>query len=66
MHWEYKIVYCGVENPDEEEYEKRLHTSEQLLNKFGEEGWELVGFLPRRMSDNVNKYHAVFKRVTKG
>jgi hypothetical protein len=62
MNWEYKLVYFGMENADEDEYEKRLHESAHLLNKFGEEGWELITFLPHRMAAESNKYHAVFKR----
>ena len=62
MKWEYKIVYFGIEEADEEEYEKRLHESARQLDKFGAEGWELISFLPHRMSGKVNKYHADFKR----
>ena len=62
MKWEYKLVYFGMEAEDEKEYEKRLHESAHLLNKFGEEGWELIDFLPHRMADNIDKFHAVFKR----
>jgi len=62
MNWEYKIVYFGVEEADEDEYEKRLHESAHLLNKFGGDGWELIAFLPHRMAGDTNKYHAIFKR----
>lgn len=62
MAWEYKIVFVGTETPDEEEYEKRLHESVHTLNNLGEEGWELIGFLPHRLAAGQNKYHAVFKR----
>ncbi len=69
MVWEYKIVYVGLEAlppkaMDEDDYERRLHKSAEVLNNLGKEGWELVGFLPHRTADNLNKYHAVFKRAT--
>jgi hypothetical protein len=62
MNWEYKIVYFGIEDEDEEIYEKRLHDNAHLLDTFGGDGWELIAFLPHRMAGNTNKYHAVFKR----
>jgi hypothetical protein len=62
MTWEYKIVYFGLEGADEDEYEKRLHESAHLLNKFGSDGWELIAFLPHQMADSTTRHHAVFKR----
>ncbi len=62
MKWEYKIVYFGMEEGDEEEYEKRLHESAHLLDKYGAEEWELIAFLPHRMGGSASKYHALFKR----
>ena len=62
MAWEYKIVYSGMEVPDEEKYEQRLHDSVRMLNDLGGEGWELVAFLPHRTAANLTKYHAVLKR----
>ena len=62
MNWEYKIVYFGIEEAEEEEYEKRLHENARLLDRFGNDGWELITFLPHRMADKTNKYHAVFKK----
>jgi hypothetical protein len=62
MNWEYKILYFGIEDADEDVYETRLHENVHLLDKLGGEGWELITFLPHRMADKTNKYHAVFKR----
>jgi len=62
MTWEYKIVYFGMEDVNEDEYEKRLHDSAHMLNTCGADGWELIAFLPHRMAGAGNKYHAVFKR----
>lgn len=62
MLWEYKIVFIGTESANEEEYEARLHDGVHLLNELGNEGWELIGYLPHQMTGRVTKYHAVLKR----
>lgn len=66
MVWEYKLVYVGSESADESEYETRLHDGVHLLNEFGSEGWELIGFLPNRTHENLTKFHAVLKRQKSG
>lgn len=62
MGWEYKIVFICSEVADEDEYEQRLHESVHTMNNLGSEGWELIGFLPHRLTTDRNKYHALFKR----
>jgi len=63
MGWEYKIVYFCLEPlTDEPGYETSLHSGLRVLNELGEQGWELVQFLPHPMSETAWKHHAVFKR----
>jgi len=66
MVWEYKIIFVGTESEDEEEYETRLHDSVHLLNELGDEGWELINYLPHHMAGKRTKYHAVLKRQKTG
>ena len=62
MHWEYKIVFMGMESDDEDEYENRLHSGVHLLNTLGNDGWELISYLPHRMAGKRAKHHAILKR----
>jgi len=66
MVWEYKIIFIGTESEDEDEYESSLHNGVHLLNELGGDGWELITYLPHRMTGNRTKYHAVFKRLKAG
>ena len=64
MIWEYRIVYFGSEPlNDEEEYDSQLHEGVHMLNRQGEDGWELVQFLGHPQSKDLWKHHAVFKRL---
>lgn len=63
MAWENKIVHLVADTDDEEEYETRLHTSACYLNELGNEGWELVSFLPHHTSGQRTGSHAVLKRL---
>lgn len=65
MGWEHKIVFICSDTADEREYEQRLHESMHTLDKFGDDGWELAGFLHHRTEADLTKYHAVFKREKK-
>ena len=62
MAWEYRIVHLVADTDDEEEYEARLHNSTRYLNELGNEGWELVNFLPHHTSGQRTRSHAVLKR----
>jgi hypothetical protein len=67
MIWEYKIVYFGLETAppksmEEDEYEERILSGEEMLNELGKEGWELVTFISHITSSHINKSHAVMKR----
>jgi hypothetical protein len=66
MTWEYKIVYIGTESTDEDEYEKRLHDGVHMLNELGNEGWELIGYLPHQMTTKLTKHHVILKRPKGG
>ncbi|RLC40059.1 MAG: hypothetical protein DRH33_01135 [Candidatus Nealsonbacteria bacterium] len=45
--WEYKIISVEIEKGKIEEEIKGYERIEQVLNKAGEEGWELVFVAPR-------------------
>jgi hypothetical protein len=76
--WEYRVITINTEYevPCEGEL-KDSPPSKQIieshLNEIGEDGWELVSFLPApatHIGDEIRftnpwMYHAIFKRISK-
>lgn len=56
--WEYKIVARDVDDLSA----RKPQQDEELLNKLGDEGWELGGLLGPTTNHGVRFVHLIFKR----
>lgn len=45
--WEYKIISIEIKTKKVEQEVERFEEIEEILDKEGEEGWELISAIPR-------------------
>lgn len=65
MTWEYRVITVRtLEDDDHFALHKRNARIEKLLSEMGEQGWELVSFLPAYTpTRRTETHHAIFKRA---
>ena len=69
-NWEFKVVKISADPNDVSRSNVTIEKFEKVINRMGEDGWELVSVIPLNvllMKSNVREEPAmIFKRIKKG